>query len=880
MAKKKGEEAAWEEYLASIEEKPVVKGKKGKPFGERLKELFSRIGFKRKTREEKELEKQVGISAAEGKKISEKELAPEEAVAHEPVEKEHLIIEDYFAKMEEQRKLEEKLAVKENFGKSLEGAKKAREGLEISGEEAGKPGIAGKGAAQPVPKKILFLPKGAAKKKKQAEEIEAAKKKGKAAAEGKVSKPAQAAVPVQGEALAKFFMERPSIAKKTVKEIKRLSPEEIKKEVRFERIARKAAGWYGEALRHKKAAMSGWRIRKKVRLHQLKAKEKKGKLSAKEAMQKKELIAEDRGLSLKIDEVDAKIRALKKVSLQKKREGALLEKKVRSIGVEIPKAEPGPVERGRAKFKERGEVIDIVEAMMAVADKVAAGASKQTMADVSLTEALTIDEQISAQQKLIQGLETAFYKRKIDFNQFREKMFEYQAKLSEMKIKKKISEQRLASMSPEMRAMLLQKEKAAIGPGTGAPREGILHGAARPLERMAAAPKPLVDEKLAEAMKKIAEQEVKRAAEKTEEKRFAERTADALQKIAEKLASIQRPEQPAVQVHQWMPPPAGFWGKGYRGQRPERQKEKFAPKREESEEEYVPPKKPARKPEEETGDGGYKKIRREIEKAEEEEAKAEKKAAEKTAEKMPEKEKREAKIRERAVEKAVEKEKREAKIRERIIERIVEKAPEKEIEPPKGKISQVLDSAIREKLTGSGASKDQIDKIEERLGELLEKYHIPDTALATHISTLNSGRLVQDFQKLINLIESRKEEAAAELIRPAAGFDISTGIISKKKEKIVGKEKDIKMTTIETTFDRLLNLVQVKGILTLDEAAKELALSRKQVQECAEILESSKLIKLNYPPIGPVKLIYPEYLKWKEEEKKKAVALKKSEKHG
>jgi hypothetical protein len=41
------------------------------------------------------------------------------------------------------------------------------------------------------------------------------------------------------------------------------------------------------------------------------------------------------------------------------------------------------------------------------------------------------------------------------------------------------------------------------------------------------------------------------------------------------------------------------------------------------------------------------------------------------------------------------------------------------------------------------------------------------------------------------------------------------------------------------------------------------------VQDCAEVLERSRLIKLRYPPIGAVKLIYPGYLKWKAQEKKK-----------
>lgn len=816
--KKKNEEAAWDEYLASIQEKPAAEEKKGRSFGERLRGFFSRLGFKKKAREEKALEKQVEISAKEGKKIAMEGQVKKE-VADESQEKFHLAIEDYLARIEEQRKLEERKAAEETEFKAGKGAEEAEKPA-AAGEEAAAGGAEKEIAVPAVSKRILFLPKARAKKAAVEKEKPEAKK-GKAGAVPKAAAAPKPAVieppmiPVKSGMLEKFLVERPSMAKKSVREIKALSPEEIRQAVKLERIARKTAGWYGDMLRHKKAALSGWRIRKKVRLHQLKKKEKGGRLSKRDAVQKRALVSDDVDLREKINQLDSQIRGLRRVAGQQKRDSAILEKKVKSVGVEIPKADLRAAEKGMAGLKENGVVIDVVEAIKSVADQLAAGAARQSMAGVSLADALTIDEQIQTQQRMIHNLEIAFYKRKVDFEQFREKMFDYQSKLSEMRIKKRISDDRLADMTPEMREMLREKARDNLGYGAGTGREGISPRVASALEKIAEAPKPAIDEKFSEAMRKIAEQEAQRATERTEDKRFAERTADALQKIAEKLSTVQKTERVE--------------------ERPAPRKEEAVPKREGAEEEYTPMKRPGI-----TREGGekYEKIRREIERAEAQEEKS----------------------RQRVV--------------ERVVERQVERAPERQFEPKPG-ISPVVGTAIREKAAESSISKSQVDRIEQRLGELLEKYHIPDRAVAAQISSLDSDRLVQDFQKLIGLIESKKEAAAAEFIKPAPGFDISTGIISKKREKITGQEKDIKRARIETSFDLLLNLVQLKGIVTLDDAAKELGINKKQAQDCAEILESNKLIEMIYPPIGSVKLIYPRYLKWKEEEKEKAAALKK-----
>jgi hypothetical protein len=105
------------------------------------------------------------------------------------------------------------------------------------------------------------------------------------------------------------------------------------------------------------------------------------------------------------------------------------------------------------------------------------------------------------------------------------------------------------------------------------------------------------------------------------------------------------------------------------------------------------------------------------------------------------------------------------------------------------------------------------------------------------------------------------------MIPAASGFETATAITSRKKEEIVSSEREIVKAKIETTFDRLLDLVKMRGSMELDDAAKELGLEKKQVKEYAEVLEQSNLLKMVYPPIGAMRLAYPGYLKWKEKQK-------------
>jgi len=901
------EEKAWQEYIAAVESKTTKKPKKGKGFGYSIKTFLERIGIGKKAKEKKAVQKEIAISAAEAKKgISGKKptaLKPSgkktfvESIRHlekglKKVEKEipekkipekvspekamtvkAIGIDKYIEKMEKSKRAEAALKAIENVeldkrGKVAVGAikeveldKRAKVALETvkKEEEMEKKAETALKAVEKAKKKQEKedKKKALAEKKKVGKKAKPSKKAGKA----KKAAPGKGLKPEEEKIIEKIIKKEPGLVEKSAEEIKQLSPKEIKKELKLEKMIGKARGWYGDALKHKKAALSGWRIRKKVKLHHIRKKEKKGEITTDERKKKKQLMAEDRDLTKKIKNLENQIRTLEFIEREKEAKAKKLEKKVAAIGVKIPKIKDIGGKKGASEFNKKSEIVDLVEAMRTVADEMAATATKQSMANVTWKDSLNIDDQISAQQNLIKNLELAFYKRKVDFEQFREKLFEYQSKLSELRIRKKIAENRKANLSPEVRkameeATAMRKQAVGISPK-----------ASKALEKMANMP---IDVRLGkdaiDAIKKLTAKEVERVSEKAEEKKFAERTAAALQQIAEKLATAPRPvaqAPPAAPVARPAPPmqPAG----------PVQQKPGFQlwqkPTARSAERTYPEERRPRPYPEEE-----YR-SRRPREREESPLWPEEDRKRPRRKRRIPEERYVEEPVETivegtvKTSEKAAPKKGGAPRVIERIRERIIERVPfakPAEQQP----VSKLVDNAIKQKAMGSNVDQEQINRIEGRLGELLKKYHIPDNALAARIQTLDSGRLVQDFQKLIKLIEEKKGGAAVELIRPGAGFDIKTGLISRKREKIVGKEKEIRKAKIETSFDRVLGLVQVKGTINLNDVAKQLGMTSKEVKECAEILERSKLIKLNYPPIGAVKLVYPQYIKWKQQQKR------------
>lgn len=887
---KKKEEEAWKEYISSIKEKPQAT-KKGTPIGERLKQFLKRFGLGKKKKTS--VEKQVEISAKEGKKLTQKiqqaskkfpkQLkGPEKTGGKKFAEPLHKLekkglqkpskplgIEKYLEKIEQKRRAEsgakktttakkpgvpvkflakkpipkpvvskplagKKLVEKNQAARQLPGSTKTLKPVVLTKKMTNKP------AGPAISKKISLLPKAKGKELRRK------------------TVPVKTVKEIEKKVIKEISAEKPSLAKKTVKEIKKLPKtqveKEVKKEIETETKEKRARGWYGDVLKHQRAALHGWHLRKRVKLHQLRKKKRKKKLTKKEQTKMRTLLSEEKELKGRLGELEEKIRTLEKISNKKTKQSKILEKKVHALGIKIPKIPLKKIKKSKEEFEKRSEFVELIKSMQSVANQMATAAAKKELSETSWKDAITVEDEMKTQEQLIKKLEVGFYKRKVDFEQFKEKMFEYQSKLSELRIKKRLTDERLQRLPPDLRAEIEKAKRTGVEPNAS-----LSSRATKALEQMAEETKThpkrqAFEEKTVEVLKKITEKQAERAVEKSQDRKFAERTADALQKIAQKLTPAQnRPvkEHPETKTpsQEHIPPQTPRQGTVSRpaekqdplpSQAPEPKppsKEQFSrpppAQRQESTPRQVTTPEPAHS----------------------------QRPVERIIERVPSQETGPRRI-----------SKGPTKLSKKFVEQIRERVFKKESEQmPAGpmQLGASVDNAIKQKARASSVNPAQIADIEKKLAVLLKRYNIPENAVASHIQTLDSNRLVTDFQKLISLIETKKESAAAELIKPAPGFDINTGIISKKKEKIVGKEMEIKRAKIETSFDRVLNIIQVKGIINLDEAAKQLGMNKKDVQECAEILERSRLIKLSYPPIGPVKLIYPAYLKWKENEKKK-----------
>lgn len=78
-----------------------------------------------------------------------------------------------------------------------------------------------------------------------------------------------------------------------------------------------------------------------------------------------------------------------------------------------------------------------------------------------------------------------------------------------------------------------------------------------------------------------------------------------------------------------------------------------------------------------------------------------------------------------------------------------------------------------------------------------------------------------------------------------------------------------KVIYLETSVDKLLDLVKKEKVIKFSDAAKKLNVNEKQIEEWGKILEDHKLIELDYPVVGKPVLIFREKSVKKIKEKKK-----------
>lgn len=186
--------------------------------------------------------------------------------------------------------------------------------------------------------------------------------------------------------------------------------------------------------------------------------------------------------------------------------------------------------------------------------------------------------------------------------------------------------------------------------------------------------------------------------------------------------------------------------------------------------------------------------------------------------------------------------------------------------PMEKKISEI----IEKKGVAGKVGEQRLKKMEKKAEKLMSRYHIPEKEMEDAISRLDTKKLLDDFDKLINLMElEHKTHKLVEVVKPEkekSYVGMTKPII---KEEVKGVIRDIRKYRIITDFDKILSYVNGKGIAGEREVSKALAMDKKRVQECCGILEENGLLRIEYPPIGDTKIISKNYVSKKAKKKAK-----------
>jgi hypothetical protein len=189
-------------------------------------------------------------------------------------------------------------------------------------------------------------------------------------------------------------------------------------------------------------------------------------------------------------------------------------------------------------------------------------------------------------------------------------------------------------------------------------------------------------------------------------------------------------------------------------------------------------------------------------------------------------------------------------------------------------------SDVSQTITQNNAGVDPkiLESMEAKLQEISEKYNISEKAMVSNLKKFGTDRIIEDFDKLIRLIETEHEEkkkAAEEKKEEKMRFDsVSKDLAEKKKEKDKGIQKEVQVEKLETDFDRIENFVNENGRVKAGQVARALNINPKLVEECARILEQNGLVKIEYPPVGDVNIIAAGYIPKAEKKAEKPKGIK------
>jgi len=80
--------------------------------------------------------------------------------------------------------------------------------------------------------------------------------------------------------------------------------------------------------------------------------------------------------------------------------------------------------------------------------------------------------------------------------------------------------------------------------------------------------------------------------------------------------------------------------------------------------------------------------------------------------------------------------------------------------------------------------------------------------------------------------------------------DMVKGISKEMLSRIVEKEREIEKTHVDTGVDQVLETVDNRGLISVDEISKKTGIPPSKVEEWGMMLEKHGLIDVVYPPVG------------------------------
>jgi hypothetical protein len=185
-------------------------------------------------------------------------------------------------------------------------------------------------------------------------------------------------------------------------------------------------------------------------------------------------------------------------------------------------------------------------------------------------------------------------------------------------------------------------------------------------------------------------------------------------------------------------------------------------------------------------------------------------------------------------------------------------------------------TGVAKAFLGQASGKRNEGKIEELHGlvrELVKRAKIPESVVQAEVSKIDKAKLFGNAEKVVDLIEleqktqklmqehlglEKQERQAVEKTEFGTGFE--SGMPARKKEEIKEIVAELEKHKIITDFDKILELIQSKGKISSSDAVKELNISKQRLNECLEVLEESKLVKVEFPPIGSAMIFDANYL--------------------